>query len=53
VYRLLENLEQDLLIRTEETKARGNIECFYLAQDEGKSAMRKYEGEKRVVKEWM
>jgi hypothetical protein len=33
------------------TKARHNAEYFYLSQDEGKSAMKKYGMEKRVVKE--
>jgi len=48
-----ENLDQKLLIRTEKTKVRRNAEYFYMAQDENKSAMKKYGLEMRVVKESM
>jgi hypothetical protein len=51
--KISENLDQELLIRTEKTKVRRNAEYSYMAQNEDKSAMKKYGLKKRVVKEWM
>lgn len=43
--KISENLDQELLIRTEKTKVRRNADCFYMAQDE--------KMERGVVKEWL